>query len=77
MRPGRDASLTHAAAALSGFITGVAIAAIAGWFLRDRIRARMPREGPAIGARLERFRFGVIVCASAAALIVVAVFLVR
>ena len=32
-------------AALLGFIAGVAVASVAGWFLRDRIKARMRRRG--------------------------------
>ena len=31
-------------AALIGFIAGVAVASVAGWFLRDRIRERMIRR---------------------------------
>jgi hypothetical protein len=29
---------------LAGFIAGVAVASVAGWFLRDRIKARMGRR---------------------------------
>jgi hypothetical protein len=29
---------------LLGFIAGVAVASVAGWFLRDRIKARMVRR---------------------------------
>ena len=31
-------------AALCGFIAGVAVTSVAGWFLRDRIRARIIRR---------------------------------
>jgi len=31
-------------AALAGFIAGVAVSSVAGWFLRDRIRTRMRRR---------------------------------
>lgn len=31
-------------AALAGFIAGVAVASVAGWFLRERIKARMIRR---------------------------------
>lgn len=36
--------MSFAASALCGFIAGVAVASIAGWALRDRIRARMLRR---------------------------------
>ena len=31
-------------AALAGFIAGVAVTAVVGWFLRERIKARMIRR---------------------------------
>ena len=40
------------AAALAGFITGVAVTAVVMWFGRDRIRARLP--GAAEAARTRR-----------------------
>ena len=61
---------------LSGFIAGVAIAAVAGWFLRDKIRRWLPRKGATINGIPERYRFAVV-CAFAAGLIAVAVFVVR
>jgi hypothetical protein len=33
-----------AEAALTGFIAGVAVASVAGWVYRDRIRARLRRR---------------------------------
>ena len=30
---------------LVGFIAGVAVVSVAGWFLRDRIKARIRRRG--------------------------------
>lgn len=64
------------AAALAGFMVGVAVAAVAGWFLRDRIRRWLPRKGASINGIPELYGFAVV-CAFGAALIAVAVFLVR
>ena len=37
-------TLSTAIPALLGFIAGVAVASVAGWVFRDRIKARMTRK---------------------------------
>ena len=44
MSGGPHLAAVLAACLLSGFIAGVAVTSVAGWFLRDRIRARIIRR---------------------------------